>query len=69
MSRYYNVVVKRNMYVGSDDYLEPFGFDVCDSDDGGIVRTYLLHQADLVLSWPLTKTARAAVEYVIQEAS
>ena len=67
MSRYYDVVVKRNMYPESEDYLEPFGFCLCDASHGGVVRTYLLHQVDLVLTWPLTKRARAIVKQVIKE--
>jgi len=68
MSRYYDVVVKQNMYPESEDYLKPFGFDVCDTDHGGVVRTYLLWQAALVLTWPLTRKARATVRQIMEEA-
>lgn len=61
------VEIMRNMYPPSETYLQPFGLRLVNPKDGHIIKTFLLHDADLALSYCSAKE-RKRVKSILEEA-
>jgi len=59
MSKYhYDIEPKVNNYQPSQDYGKVFGWEIIDHNKNCVVRTYLLHETGVALTWPLSKKVR-----------